>query len=107
MNRKLRGSVGHPDVDTTLVSSHVIDAEGDRLAFGRSGEVVLVNLFGLSAPCLPVISELPDQFLLLGVYTDDGQTLSGKALPLGRDILELCVPLRASGPTLLPLIGLQ
>src|SRR5262249_58644535 len=63
MNGELRGIVGHADIDIAFVPSHVVDAEGNRPALGCSGEVVLMHLLGLPAPCLPRIAELADQLL--------------------------------------------
>src|SRR3954465_11714967 len=78
-----------------------IDAEGDRPAFGRAGEILLVYLLGFLTPFLALVPEVPDQLLLLGVDADDRPPCSGEGLPLGCDIQGLLVPLRAVRSALL------
>src|SRR5262249_8986127 len=91
------------------VPDQFIDAEGDGPAFGRTGEIVLVDLLGFLTPCLAVVPEVPDQLLLLGVDADDGPPCGGEGFPLRCDIPELLVPLRAVRSTLplFPLVGLE
>ena len=46
-DRKFRGVVRDPDIDMAPVPDQFVDAEGDRPAFGRTREVVLIDLLGL------------------------------------------------------------
>src|SRR5262249_4203981 len=56
-DRKLGRVVRDPDIDMPLVPDQLIDAERNCSAFGRTGEIVLIDLFCLPAPDLPVIPE--------------------------------------------------
>lgn len=67
----------------------------DRQAFRHASEVLFSDLLGVTAPNLPVVSERPDQLLLLGVHANYGYPQRGEGLLWGGEEAERFLPLRA------------
>src|SRR5262249_19357059 len=107
MDRELGSRIGHSHVDEAFVSGYIVNAKRDRPTLCHSGKIVLMNLLGFPPPRPSVVSEFADKFFFLGVHADDWKSSAREALLLGRDVLELLIPLRASRSALLPLVGLQ
>jgi hypothetical protein len=66
----------------SLVPDQLIEAEWNCPAFGRTREVVLIDHLRLFTPYFALVPEVPDQFLLLGVNTDDRPSRSAEDLSL-------------------------
>ena len=88
--RVMVGAHGH----VPHVPSHVIYAMRDNLAFCERLEVMVERL-GLSyAENLPGSLEVPEEFLLLGVYAEEGNAELLALLPYFCYVNELGIPLR-------------
>jgi hypothetical protein len=85
LGRVVRGA----EVDGAAVGHDVVDTEGDRLARGLGGEVVIVDRPSLLAPDGPRVLEAAHEFLLLGVDADEGDPASLSIVAEFRDVLEL------------------
>ena len=87
-----------PTLTQPLVGRMIVDAVRNRLAVRSTGEVVNPDLLGLSErlPLLAAVRELPDQLLLLRVDRNDRLSGSLVSFDLGRDVLELSVPVGMS-----------
>ena len=89
------------DKHRTLIADRIVNAEGNRHPLALGTEVMVIHRGGDLTPDSPGILEIADQFLLLGVDTDDRQAALQELLLFLGDVTELLVPLRASaGQTL-------
>src|SRR5450631_226505 len=91
---KLRRVMRHSDVHHPFVPIDVIGSVGDRRALCQTREVVDVDLRSLTllVPLPPVILEISDSFLLLGVHRDHRFLCLQKSFRCLADISELAVP---------------
>ena len=82
-----------PDVDQSLIPTHVIDAVWDRLADGVLWEIVNQNPLwcALRPPLLTRILEIADELLLLRVDRDDWLAPLKKFICGRIDVLELSI----------------
>ena len=71
----------------------------DRFAIGVAGEVVHVDLLGISTPSLSGVFEITYQFVLIHVHADDWIAVPPKQSldPLDEAILSITVWMRFSG----------
>lgn len=88
-----RGVMVYSDRYPTGVASEIVDAVRNRLPLLGDEKVVDPNGFWISSrvPGSPGIPEVPDEFLLLRVDRDHGQSLCLEAADLVVDVAELCI----------------
>src|SRR5215475_9469220 len=91
---ELRRVVRRADNDVAGVPPHIIDAKRCRDALSLACKIVAIDLGRFPAPRPALTLKSADEFLLLCVHTDDGQTSPEECPPLGSHVLELLVPLR-------------
>ena len=72
MNGKLRRIMRVAHIDSALVVGDVIDAIGDGPSKGVVWEIMGIDLLRRLAPSTSRVGEVADEFLVLGVDTDDG-----------------------------------
>ena len=85
--------MGSPDKDGTPVASQIEDPVGAGHAKTLGSEIVVIDWHRLLAPDPARVFEVADQFLLLGVHTNDGQFATTEAPSLPSDAVELLVSL--------------
>lgn len=92
---KGRGVVTGADTYHGRIGDGVVNAIRADFGFGIGGEVMIGNLAIAVTPHSPRIFEVADEFLFLGVHTDDRIAQTSKALTGGADMAELPIPLSA------------
>ena len=94
VRRQRRRVMGSADEDRALIAGQIENAAGGGNAVGLRAEVVVQHRGWLPAPDATWILEVADQFLLLGVDTDDRQRWPVKSPPLALEAEKLTVALR-------------
>src|ERR1044071_1677448 len=86
----------NPYAHPPFVRGQVIDSIGNHLTQLLLGEVVHLDALGLSArlPFAAPVTELPDQFLFLGIHRHDWVPLALERLDSPTDVLKLRLPIR-------------
>ena len=95
--------------DPGLVAGHVVDAVRNSLPARVARKIVDAHRVWLARrlPFPPMIPEVPDQLLLLGVDRDDRLPARQEPSRRGIDVLELCVAVGVRGSFLTFAQGLQ
>gem|GEM_PF-3268921 len=93
--------------DCATIGAHIIDPIGDGLPQRVVWKIVGINFFCRLAPDLARVFEVADQFLLLGIHTDDGLVRRAVLRTLHSDVTKLLIALRMLRPCGLFEIGTQ
>ena len=91
------GVVTGPEKHRAPVGQRIVDAVGSYQRLGLGTKVVIFDRKGIAIPFGAGVFEVADQFLFLGIDTDDGQSLSGKSFLLLADVKELLMAVRVLG----------
>ena len=79
------------------IGLRVVNAVGDRHALGLRTKIMILDQDGFAVPLGAGVFEVANEFLLLGIDTDDGQASVDKSLSLLTDVKELLVTHRVFG----------
>src|ERR1700730_16277139 len=70
-NRKCGRVSRRADVHRPTIAKHIIDAVRNCFSYGILRKVMGIDRFWSLFPCSSSVLKIPDQFLLLGIHTDD------------------------------------
>lgn len=88
--------MGNADNDSPAVGEQVVDAVRDGRAPGVGAKIVVVDQARRALPGGAGILEVADQFALLGIDADDGQTPPLELVTEPGDVIELLLAMRAA-----------
>ena len=92
------GVMAEPDRYGALVGDRIIDAVGYDFGGSLRGEVMVADITGLVTPDATWVFEVPDEFLLFCVDTDDRFLLSSEVFTQTTDMAKLQVAFGTSLP---------
>jgi hypothetical protein len=81
----------NPDDHVPFITSHVVDAIGNRFTKGVAGEVIDQDRVRGATPLVAWILKEPDQFLFLGIHANHRPAAPQKRLAPSHDILKLLI----------------
>src|SRR5580704_1400452 len=97
IDRKGWGVVTGSQKHRAAVGQRIVDAVGSYQSLGLGPKVVILDQNRIAIPFGSGVLEVANQFLLLGIDTEDGQALGGKSFLLLGDVEELWIAVRTPG----------